>query len=157
MITTLLGSLLGFGSAIVPSVVDHFKAKQDQKFELEKMQKAAELRAAGYTQEMNMYEAKATDEEHERLIEHDIATSKGTGFITALQRSVRPVITYCFFGLFTVIEITLLYHAIDTGMNFVDAIQILWDDDTKGIFAAIMSFWFGSRQLDKHRKNNNAK
>ena len=29
---------------------------------------------------------------------------------------------------------------------------ILWDDETKGIFAAILAFWFGSRAIDKARK-----
>jgi hypothetical protein len=38
------------------------------------------------------------------------------------------------------------------GTSFNDAIQLLWDDDTKAIFAAIISFWFGSRALDKARK-----
>ena len=38
------GSLLGFASSAVPAVTDHFKNKSNQKFELEKMKVAAELR-----------------------------------------------------------------------------------------------------------------
>jgi len=39
----------------------------------------------------------------------------------------------------------------EDGVDFNNAIAILWDDDTKAIFAAIISFWFGSRALDKSR------
>jgi hypothetical protein len=92
------------------------------------------------------------DTEHQRLIDHDISINKGTGFISGLQKSVRPVITYAFFGLFATIEITLLIDAIDKGTEFSEAIQLLWDDDTKAIFAAIISFWFGSRAIDKARR-----
>ena len=30
----MLGSLIGFGGAIVPAITDHFKSKQNQEFEL---------------------------------------------------------------------------------------------------------------------------
>ena len=43
-------------------------------------------------------------------------------------------------------------EALEKGTDFAEAINILWDDDTKAIFAAIISFWFGSRAIDKGRK-----
>jgi len=147
----LLGSLLGFGSSIVPAIVDGFKNKQDQKFELAKMEKMAELRAAGFTHELDMYSEMGSDKEHERLIEHDIAISRHGGWIGALQRSVRPVITYAFFLLFAIIEINLLIEAMTTNVPLSDALGVLWDEDTKAIWAAIISFWFGSRAIDKTR------
>lgn len=152
MLSGILGSLLGFGGSVVPAITDHFKQKNEQKFELAKMQKMAELRQAGFDQEFKMYETMADDKEHDRLIQHDISINQGTGFISALQKSVRPVITYCFFGLFAVIEVTLLMEALEKGTDFSEAINILWDEDTKAIFAAIISFWFGSRAIDKSRR-----
>ena len=153
MLSGLLGSVLGFGGSVVPAITDHFKTKANNKFELAKMEKMAELRAAGFDHEMKMFETQASDNEHARLIEHDISINQGTGFIAGLQKSVRPIITYCFFGLFAVIEVTLLMEALEKGTDFSEAINILWDDDTKAIFAAIISFWFGSRAIDKsHRK-----
>jgi len=152
MLSGILGSLLGFGGSVVPAITDHFKQKNEQKFELAKMQKMAELRQAGFDQEFKMYETMADDKEHDRLIQHDISINQGTGFIAGLQKSVRPVITYCFFGLFAVIEVTLLMEALEKGTDFSEAINILWDEDTKAIFAAIISFWFGSRAIDKGRK-----
>ena len=39
----LLGSLLGFGSSFLPSVLDYFKANQAQKHRMEMMQLETEL------------------------------------------------------------------------------------------------------------------
>jgi hypothetical protein len=149
---SILGSLIGFAGSAVPAITDHFKQKNDQKFELAKMEKMAELRKAGFDHELKSFEAQASDKEHDRLIQHDISINQGSGLISALQRSVRPVITYCFFGLFCIIEITLLMEALDKGADFAEAVNILWDEDTKAIFAAIISFWFGSRAIEKSRR-----
>jgi hypothetical protein len=148
----LLGSILGFASSAVPAITDAFAKKQDNKFELEKMRTMAELRAAGYDHDVRMYETMGADNEHDRLIQHDISINQGVGFISGLQKSVRPVITYAFFLLFATIEITLLLEALKAGTDFSEAINVLWDDETKGIFAAILSFWFGSRAIDKARR-----
>jgi len=153
MLSGLLGSVLGFGDSVVPAITDHFKTKANNKFELQKMEKMAELRAAGFDHEMKMFETQAADKEHDRLIQHDISINQGTGFIAGLQKSVRPIITYCFFGLFCAIEITLLREALNSGTSIADSLGLLWDGDTKAIFAAIISFWFGSRAIDKSRKN----
>ena len=153
MLSGILGSLLGFGGSVVPAITDHFKTKSEQKFELQKMEKMAELRKAGFDHEMRMFEQQASDKEHERLIQHDISINQGTGFIAGLQKSVRPVITYCFFGLFAAIEVTLLMQALEEGKSVAESLNILWDEDTKAIFAAIISFWFGSRAIDKTRRN----
>jgi hypothetical protein len=149
--SALLGSLLGFGGSIIPTITDYFGKKQDQKFELAKMEKKAELIKNGYTHEMTMFEQQANDKEHERLIEHDISINRGTGFISALQKSVRPVITYCFFILFAIVEINLLTKAMAMDVPFDEALALVWDDDTSAIFAAIMSFWFGNRAMEKAR------
>jgi hypothetical protein len=153
MLSGLLGSVLGFGGSVVPAITDHFKTKSNNKFELQKMEKMAELRAKGYDHEIKMYEQMGSDKEHDRLIQHDISINQGTGIIAGLQKSVRPVITYCFFGLFVAIEVTLLREALNSGVPLAESLGLLWDDDTKAIFAAIISFWFGSRAIDKQRNS----
>ena len=152
MITTLLGSLIGFGGSAIPSVIDLFKQRGDNKQELAKIKLQAELRKEGYDFDLKMFDKQAGDKEHARLIAHDIAMSKNGGFIGALQRSVRPVITYCFFGLFATIEVVMLMEALKTGQPFAESIQLLWTEETQAIFAAIISFWFGSRAMDKQKK-----
>ena len=149
---SILGYLLGFASSAVPAITDSFAQKQDNKHELDKMKLMAELRSAGYDHDLKVYEQMGADKEHDRLIQHDIAINQSSGIIAGLQKSVRPVITYAFFILFAVIEITLLMEALEKGTDFAEAINLLWDEDTKAIFAAIISFWFGSRAIDKARR-----
>ena len=149
---SILGSLLGFASSAVPAITDSFARKTDNKHELDKMKLMAELKAAGYDHDLKVYEQMGADKEHDRLIQHDIAINRSSGIIAGLQKSVRPVITYAFFILFATIEIVLLMEALEKGTDFAEAIQLLWDDETKAIFAAIISFWFGSRAIDKARR-----
>lgn len=151
MLSGLIGSILGFGSSVVPAVTEHFKSKRDMEFELKKMEKAAELQKAGYDHEVTRFREMGLHEEQKALLAHDTAISQGTGLMSALQKSVRPVITYAFFILFAAIEITLLREAINNGMALTQALNVLWDEDTKAIFAAIISFWFGSRAIEKAR------
>lgn len=151
MLSGLIGSILGFGSSVVPAITEHYKTKKSMEFELKKMEKMAELTAKGYEHELKRFAEMGLHEEQKALLAHDTAISQGTGFMSALQKSVRPVITYAFFILFAAIEVTLLREAINDGMSLTNALNVLWDDDTKAIFAAIISFWFGSRAIEKAR------
>ena len=45
---SIIGSLLGFAGSAAPAVMDHFKSKQNNKLELDKMRLHAELRKEGY-------------------------------------------------------------------------------------------------------------
>ena len=151
MLSGLIGSILGFGSSVVPAITEHYKTKKSMEFELKKMEKMAELTAKGYEHEIRRFAEMGLHEEQKALLEHDTAISRGTGFMSALQKSVRHVITYAFFGLFAAIEIALLQETLSNGTPLSEALNTLWDDDTKAIFAAIISFWFGSRAVEKAR------
>jgi hypothetical protein len=150
MITsTILGSLLGFaGSALAP-VVGYFEKKSAAKYEIERMGKAAELAMAGFEQDQIMYALTARSDEHDRLLEHDVALSKGTGFAAGAAKLVRPVITYSFFLLFAVVEMASLNYALSSGVEFNAAMLNVWDDNTQAIFATCLSFWFGNRVYEK--------
>lgn len=151
MLSSIIGSLLGFGSSVVPAITDHFTQKRTHQFELDKMEKMFKLQQAGYDFEIKKFQEMGLHEEQKALLLHDTTISSNTGFIAALQKSVRPVITYAFFGIFAIVEYTILMSAIEGGMALRDAIRIVWDDNTQAIFAAIISFWFGSRAVEKAR------
>ena len=52
---SVIGSLIGFASSTAPAIADHFKQKSNQKFELERMKYAAELRKDGYDFELKAH------------------------------------------------------------------------------------------------------
>lgn len=148
---SILGSLVGFAGSAVPAVLDHFQSKQKAKNELEILKVQGELAKQGVEMNLMEFRERAADDEHRRLIEHDISMQNDTGIMGALRKSVRPVITYMFFGLFAAVKISTLMMALESN-DFNTAITMVWDEETQAIFAAIISFWFGSRALSKGKK-----
>jgi len=146
---SLLGSVVGFAGSAVPAIMGHFEKKNQQKTDLEALKLKLDARKEGAEIDLQMFEAKAADEEHKRLIEHDISMSKDTGIIGSLRKSVRPVITYLFFTLFVAVEGITIYALLQTGADPIAIKETVWTDETQAIFAAIISFWFGSRALSK--------
>ena len=77
----------------------------------------------------------------------------GMPWVEALQSFVRPVITYAFFVVFAVVKITALNSMMQAdGVSLAIALQSVWDEESQALFAAVMSFWFGSRQISKMRR-----
>tara|TARA_B100002019_G_scaffold260051_1_gene245860 strand:+ start:75 stop:539 length:465 start_codon:yes stop_codon:yes gene_type:complete len=152
---TIIGSLLGFGTSFLPEVLNYFKRGQEQKYELQRMQMEMELMAKRSELKISELDKEAEIKETEGLYKHDNVDAGG--FINALRGSVRPIITYAFFGLFVAIKVTALLSLMNqTGMQLNMALSTIWDDQTAGLFAAIMSFWFGNRAVSKYYKTKGA-
>ena len=148
----LLGSVLGFGTSFAPKILETINKGQEQKHELAKMKMSAEIKMQMQDAEFDYKRDMADHEEHKRLIEHDIAISKETGFFAGLKKGVRPVITYCFFGFFLFYKIVLVMEAIKAGQDLSSISDVIWDEQSQAIFAAIISFWFGSRAIEKVKR-----
>lgn len=144
---TLLGSLLGFLSAGLPKLFEFFQQKQDNQLKMQMLQAQIEARKSNQEFDLKMFHEKKDFDEQKILIEHDIAMKDNW-----LSSSVRPIITYLFFFIFAAVKISMIWHAISTGTDFYSAMQMTWDDETQAIFAAIISFWFGSRAMQKNKK-----
>jgi len=147
---TLLGSLLGFGTSFLPEILNYFKAGQDHKHNLERMSLEMDMIEKRNELKLNIIDNQAEIKETEGLYKHD--SMDAGGFINALRGSVRPVITYVFFGLFVAIKVTALISLMDAGNDLGRSLSLIWDDATSGLFAAIISFWFGGRAVSKYVK-----
>ena len=140
---TLLGSLLGFATSFLPEILNYFKTNQEHKHNMEMMTRRSEL-------QLEVMDKQAEIKETEGLYKHD--SMDAGGFINALRGSVRPVITYVFFGLFVAIKVTALIALMNSGNDLGRSLSLIWDENTSGLFAAIMSFWFGGRSISKYMK-----
>jgi len=150
---SLIGALIGFAGSAVPSVIDHFKTKEDNKTKLEILKVGGELVKEGKIQDLAAWSEKATDSEHSRLISHDISLQQSKGFFGGLSKSVRPVITYAFFSLFVAVKVSSLLVALESN-DVSTAIASVWDPETSALFASVMAFWFGGRAIDKYKRNS---
>ena len=148
---SLLGTLLGFGTSIVPEVLGYFKQKQANEQELAMLE--AKAKYADRLSELKIREldAEADIAEAKSIYAHDANLDSGS-FVNALRGSVRPVITYAFFILFSTIKGVTLYTMVATdGMDLTAGMLAIWDEETQAIFSEIIAFWFGNRAMSKAR------
>ena len=143
----LLGSLLGFSTSFLPQILGLFQAKQEHKNKIETMRLQGEMAAQGVQLELQVLDKKAEIEETKALYSY---ANLSSGFAAQLAASVRPVITYLFFALFMATKIVIMVKVTDQGGNWMDSVDLMFDDETKALFAAIISFWFGNRAVSKH-------
>lgn len=154
---TILGTLVGGITSILPKIFDFLGRKEELKHARELAQIEKDLVKFKSEQEMAVIESEADIREGESLRRHD-SSLDGTGFISALRRSVRPVITYFFFFLFVFIKVMTVYIFVQNGnagdwladsIAWNDIYPLIWDENTQALFAAVIGFWFGSRAIEK--------
>ena len=146
---SLLGTLLGFGTSIVPEVLGYFKQQQANKQELAMLEAKAKYAAQLSELKVKELDAQAEIEGTKGLYEHDRSIDAG-GFVNALRGSVRPILTYLFFIAFASVKGVMIYAMIENqNIDWVTAVESAWDDETQAIFSAIIAFWFGNRAMSK--------
>ena len=151
---SLLGAALGFGTSVLPSVIDLFQQRQKDAQELKMLEAKGKYAAQRSSLKLDELESKADIAETEGIYASMRAANAKSGFAAALSGSVRPVITYLFVGFFLVVQITSLMYAMNNGADFRDALNEVWSQDVNLLFTSIISFWFGSRQFAKLRNNS---
>lgn len=156
MLLTILSSLFGVASGVLPNIVKLMEVKQDQRHEIELTKLKMEAASKGLELTAISEGAKADAAEGESVRQHDTAIHT-TGFMEGLRASIRPVITYCFFFLFCGVKITIVYIMIQRDYNSMDIINAVWDQNTMAVFAAVLGFWFGSRSMTRLTEMYNIK
>ena len=148
---SLLGAALGFGTSVIPSIIQIFTQKQADAQELKMLEAKGKYAAQLSELKLDELDAKADIAESEGIYKSMAAANAKSGFAAALSGSVRPVVTYLFVGLFLTVKISGLFYSMSNGISFNEAALAIWNDDTNLLFTSIISFWFGSRQFAKLR------
>jgi hypothetical protein len=158
---TLLTTVVSFLTGGLPSILKFFQDKSDQSHELQmaqlQMERELKMAEAGYLAQAHVEEIKTDQvamqtfaQERVALYAHDIEIGKGAStWVINARAMVRPTITYGLFFLLVFVDIFGFYYAISTGVEFVTAMDQLWDDDTQTIWASVVSFWFGTQAFSK--------
>ena len=142
----LLGSALGFGTSFLPQVLGFFQNKQDHKNRIEELRLKGELASLGVMHDIQKLDKQAEIAETKALYEF---ANPSSGFAAGLSASVRPVITYLFFGLFLAVKAVILLKTMEAGGDWKDAVPLMFDTETQALFSAIIAFWFGQRSVNK--------
>jgi hypothetical protein len=153
-VITLLGAALGLFSSVLPDVLGLFRESADNKHELAilEIQVRRDVAAHGFKMEEIMAQADVREVE---AIHREFAQRKETWkWIEALISSVRPVITYAFFGLYAAVKWAQLELATRATGEVVLALPAVWHETDMALFATIIAFWFGQRAMRHWRKGS---
>ena len=160
---SILSGILGFATSGLPSVLDFFKQKGDQKHEREMaqldMERTLALAEKGYASQERIEEFRTDQvemqtyaQERQALYEHDAKMQEGaSSWVLNLRASVRPIITYIFVFLLLFTDVVGMIWAIKSGVDFATAMELVFSDEEMAIVASIIGFWFGSRHWDKKK------
>jgi hypothetical protein len=158
---TLLSGLLGFATSSLPSLLQMWQQKSDQKHELAlaQMQNERELAMAqaGFKSQEKIEEIKLEEiqvqsytQERQALYEHDKAlVSNAAPWIQSLNASVRPLIAFIFVGELVIINLVSLVWAICTGVEFPTALDLVFSNDEMAITFTIIGFYYGDSKFGK--------
>ena len=169
---TLLSTLISFFMRGLPKFFEMLQDKADKRHELElaRMQTERELQMLekGYAAQAKIEEIKtdqieletnaattqavigAQQAEMQALYAHDIAIGQGASqWVTDLRASTRSILTLGFYFLLLLIDVGIFYHGYSHNADFNDMANQLWDEDTRIMFAAIITFHFGGRAFGK--------
>ena len=149
MIMSLLGTALGFGPSIIPEILGYFKQGQQNKQDLAMLEAKAKYASQLSTLKIAELDAEADIAETKGIYEHDRSIDAG-GFVNALRGSVRPVITNAFFGLFVATKVVIMVKVGQSGGDWTEAVELMWDPERAGLMSAVLAFWFGNRAISKY-------
>jgi len=148
---TLLGSLLGFFSSALPEFIKIYRDDKDRDHELAIMDRQIENMQKGHMQRLD--EIQITNDAQVSQAMYNHARETGVRWVDALGGTVRPLITYAFFGLYAAVKIVqvLIISKTMALQNWTDALVYTWHLEDQALFATVISFWFGQRMLHKNR------
>ena len=150
---TILATAIGFISSAFPDVMKMWKEKQDKKHDIKMLEMKMESMKLGH--EFNIEEIRSNSNSSERIALYDHASlPSNVGWVEGLRASVRPIVTYAFFLLFAFVKISILVILAKEGASIFQGASYIWDDETAALFAAVISFWFGHRALQRHKEMN---
>ena len=156
MIETLLGSLLGGVFRIVPEVMKLWDAKNEREHELAMLGK--EMEFAQIRGEISMREqetvlmGKELDAMTEALKEQGETARASGQFISAISAAVRPLVTYWFVTLYSIVKLASILMAIDAGANWKEVLVSSWSEDDMALLMMVLTFWFVGRVWDRTRR-----
>ena len=158
---TLLSTVLSFLMGGLPKLLAFFQDRADKKHEIllaqMQMDQQMKMQMAGFASQEKIeaihteqIQIQADVQERQALYAHDIAIGEGASrWVIDLRASVRPVVTYLFVILLMVVDISGIWWAWSSGLDFYKAMQYIFDQDEMQILVSIIAFWFGTQAFSK--------
>ena len=147
---TLLGAMLGFLSSAFPDILRFFRDREDRTHEIEVLKLQLQQQADGQASRLEEIRIGASAIEMQALYQ---TYHTGVEWVDALNGTVRPMIAYAFFLLYSLLKL-MTYASLNPHLGLPAGViyATLWTEEDAAIFAGIISFYFGQRAMGKMRK-----
>jgi hypothetical protein len=145
----------------LPKLLAFFQDRADKKHELTlaqmQLDQQMKMQMAGFASQEKIeaihteqIQIQADVQERQALYQHDIEIGKGASqWVINLRSSVRPVVTYMFVLLLMIVDISGIVWAWSGGLDFYEAMKMIFDQDEMQILVSIIAFWFGTQAFSK--------
>jgi hypothetical protein len=142
---TVLASIVGFISSLIPDILRIIVEKQSHNRQLEIINQQIRAAEVGAGKAVG----KITSASYANELKILYSTYKtGVTWVDSLNATVRPVLAYAFFCLYAFMKFKqylILKNLEETAIFH----EILWTVEDQAIFASIISFYFGQRSLSR--------
>jgi hypothetical protein len=141
---TILASLTGFLSALMPHWIRFLQDKYDKKHELD-------ILVLQLKRENKSGRDAAPDALQWLSLSQELATryatyQTGIRWVDGFNGSVRPVLAYSFFSLYAAMKYWQ-WQSIGLHVPPDLVVNLLWNQEDQAIFASIISFYYGTRSF----------
>ena len=156
MFEAIFGGVLGGLLRLAPEVLKVFTHKKDLDHEYRMMQIEKEIAKDRLELGMRQIDAQVEIEQMSAIaqaVKEQGQTARAAGkFVAAISALVRPVITYWFVFLYSIVKLVGMGLAMDQDGNWKEIIVSSWTKDDMAILFMILGFWFVSRSIEKYNK-----
>jgi len=134
-------------------VIKIFDAKNERSHELAMLQAEMEFAKLNAEREMHRTDAAMTIAELDAMgaaLKEQGQTARAAGwFVAAISALVRPLVTYWFVIMYSVVKIVSIQMAVAAGGFWKDVLVTSWTPEDASLLMLILTFWFVGRVYER--------
>lgn len=154
MLETLLGGVFGGLLRLAPEAFKMFDRANERKHELAMLNAEMEFAKIRGEIAMRQTEAQMTVAELDAMSEalkEQGQTARAAGkFVAAISALVRPLVTYWFVILYSVVKVLGMALAVQAGGEWKEVIVNSWTQDDMTLLMLLLTFWFTGRIFERN-------
>jgi hypothetical protein len=155
ILETLGGGLLGGIFRLAPEVIKIFDSKNARSHELKMLEAEmafAQLNAAAEMHKTNAAMTVAELDAMGQALKEQGQTARSAGwFVAAISALVRPLVTYWFVVMYSVVKIVSIQMAVAAGGFWKDVLVTSWTPEDASLLMLVLTFWFVGRVYERSK------
>lgn len=153
---TLIGGLMGGVFRILPEVLKWLDRKDERKHELDMINAEMQFAELRGRLEVEKAEVALSGQELETMaeaIKEQGQTARAAGkWVAAISALVRPLVTYWFVILYSLMKIAYVAKAFADGYDWKEVFTLTWATSDMTILMMILTFWFVGRVWERQSR-----